>query len=71
LSGVLIHGYVLIALPPFVARLAVVLCLAAGAALLPLIFRLAEPGQRPPGRARGRIENEPEWEDDPGLRWDV
>jgi hypothetical protein len=42
LIGVLLHGFVLIALPPFVARTAVAVCLAAGAALLPLILRLAE-----------------------------
>jgi hypothetical protein len=70
LIGVLTHGYVLIALPPFVARLAVITCLAAGAAMLPLIFRLAEPGQRRSGRARERPEPELEFEDDPAWDWD-
>ncbi len=73
LAGVLVHGFVLIALAPFVARLAVVVCLAAGAALLPVIFRLAEPTKRPADRARGRAEgeSEPDWEDDPVLGWDA
>ncbi len=70
LAGVLVHGFVLIALPPFVARFAVVVCLAAGAALLPLIFRLAEPTKRQAGGARERPAAEPEWEDDPVLGWD-
>jgi hypothetical protein len=50
----LLHGYVLVALPAFLARSATVLCLGAGAALLPLVFRLAdhsEAGTRRHGRA--------------------
>jgi hypothetical protein len=42
LVGVLTHGFVLIALPAVGARVAVVVCLAAGGALLPVVFRLAE-----------------------------
>ena len=70
LIGVLTHGFVLIALPALVARLAVVTCLATGAALLPLIFRLAEQGQRRPGQAPRRPAPELEFEDDPALEWD-
>jgi hypothetical protein len=70
LIGVLTHGFVLIALPAVVARLAVVICLATGAALLPLIFRLAEHGQRRPGQDPRRSEPELEFEDDPALEWD-
>ncbi len=70
LIGVLTHGFVLIALPAVVARLAVVTCLATGAALLPLIFRLAEQGQRRPGQAPRRPAPELEFEDDPALEWD-
>ena len=36
-------GFVLIALPPFLARTATMLCLACGAALLLLAFRLVDP----------------------------
>jgi hypothetical protein len=70
LIGVLTHGFVLIALPPVVARLAVITCLAAGAALLPLIFRLAEQGQRGPAAGRRRPEPELEMEGDPVWEWD-
>jgi hypothetical protein len=42
LVGVLVHGFVLVALPAFVARAAVAVGLAAGLALLPVIFRIAE-----------------------------
>ena len=38
----LLHGYVLVALPAFLARSATVLCLGAGAGLLLLVFRLAD-----------------------------
>ena len=68
--GVLTHGFVLIALPPLVARLAVITCLAAGAALLPLIFRLAEQGQRRPASGRRPPQPELEMEDDPIWEWD-
>jgi hypothetical protein len=50
LSGVLVDGFVLLALPAFLARAAVVTCLACGVGLLPLVFAMAER----PGRARGR-----------------
>lgn len=42
LLGVLLHGFVLMALPAFVARAAVVTLLATGIGLLPLVFRMAE-----------------------------
>jgi hypothetical protein len=55
LIGVLLDGYVLLALPAFVARVAVVACLSAGIALLPVVFAMAErPGRsRPARRASG------------------
>jgi hypothetical protein len=65
LVGVLTQGFVLIALPVAVARIAVVACLAAGAGLLPVIFRLAELPERgrvaPPEGATGWDEEE--WDD--------
>jgi hypothetical protein len=70
LIGVLTHGFVLIALPPLVARLAVITCLAAGAALLPLIFRLAEQVQRGPASGRRPPEPQLQMEDDPVWEWD-
>jgi hypothetical protein len=39
---VLLDWFVLLALPPLVARVAVVACLAAGVGLVPLVFRMAE-----------------------------
>jgi len=52
LTAVLVDGYVLLALPPLVARIAVVTCQACGAAMLPVVFALAE---RPAaGRAKRR-----------------
>lgn len=52
--AVLLDGFVLIALPAFVARVAVVACLAAGIGLLPLIFAMAErPERRRSGARRG------------------
>lgn len=42
LAPTLVYGFVLIALPAFVARAATVLCLASAAALLPLALRLAD-----------------------------
>ncbi len=54
--AVLLDGYVLIALPPFVARAAVVLCLSAGLGLLPFVFRIAErPGRARPVRRDGPV----------------
>lgn len=64
LTGVLVDGYVLLALPPFVARLAVVTCLSSGVALLPVIFAMAErpargrAGRRGPG-AKGSAPSAP------------
>ncbi len=46
LIAVLLDGWVLLALPPAVARVAVTACLSAGVALLPLIFALAERPRR-------------------------
>lgn len=68
LIGVLVHGFVLIALPAFVARTAVVICLAAGVALVPVIFRLAEPGRRTSANGRRRVEPEADWEDETAWR---
>ena len=42
LIAVLLDGHVLMALPPLLARVAVVACLSAGVALLPVVFALAE-----------------------------
>ncbi|MGZ4351831.1 MAG: hypothetical protein ACXVRX_15050, partial [Solirubrobacteraceae bacterium] len=50
LVAVLFDGWVLLALPAVVARLAVVTCLSAGIALLPVVFALAERAGR--GRPR-------------------
>ena len=73
LIGVLLHGFVLIALPPLVARTAVVVCLAAGAALLPVVFRLAEVGDRSGASVatRGESESETDWEDEHAWEWDA
>ena len=66
LIDVLLHGFVLIALPPVVARIAVATCLAAGCALLPMIFRLAEQGEHAAATAdaHATIDPEPDWEDE-------
>jgi hypothetical protein len=53
LIAVLLDGYVLMALPPFVARVAVVACLSAGVALLPVVFALAERSGHRRAAARG------------------
>jgi hypothetical protein len=42
LMTVLLDGYVLLALPPFLARVAVVTCLSTGIGLLPIVFAMAE-----------------------------
>lgn len=70
LIGVLLHGFVLIALPPLVARLAVSACLAAGCALLPVIFRLAEqPGsETAPDGAR---PDDIAWDNEASWEWDA
>jgi hypothetical protein len=53
LVPILLHGFVLIDLPAFSARVVTVLCIACGAAILPLVFRLAEgPDRKPDGRGR-------------------
>ena len=46
LIAVLLDGYVLLALPPVLARVAAVACLSAGVALLPVVFALAERPRR-------------------------
>ena len=62
----LLHGFVLIALPAFVARAVTVVCLASGAGLLVLVFRLFDQDDRdaagselsePPDLDRGEIES--------------
>jgi hypothetical protein len=68
LLGVLTHGFVLVALPAFVARAVVVTCLACGVGLLPIVFRMAELPERltassPPA------QEEFDWEDD--RAWDL
>ena len=68
LIGVLLHGFVLIALPPFVARVAVAACLAAGCALLPVIFRLAE--QPDPTARKQEDLPEPDWDQEASWEWD-
>jgi hypothetical protein len=57
LISVLLDGFVLLALPPFLARAAVVTCLSAGLGLLALVFAMAErparerrPRPAPPAR---------------------
>ena len=47
----LLYGFVLIPLPAFLARTVTVVCLGAGAALLLLVFRLAEQSDRRSGRS--------------------
>ncbi len=59
----LLQGFALTAIPGFLARTSAVLCLGAGLALLPLVFRLAEAPERSPAANRWRIE-ESEEEDD-------
>jgi len=48
----LLYGFVLIPLPAFLARTVTVVCLGAGAALLLLVFRLADISDRRAGRAQ-------------------
>ena len=69
LIGVLLHGFVLIALSPVVARIAVATCLAAGCALLPVIFRLAEQPARATRARAGQPQTE--WEEaEASWEWD-
>jgi hypothetical protein len=51
LISVLLDGYVLLALPAFVARAAVVACISCGLGLLPIVFTMAERPTRRPSRA--------------------
>jgi hypothetical protein len=56
LIAVLIDGYVLLALPAWLGRVAVVTSLSAGVALLPVVFALAErPGRRVAAAAVGSV----------------
>jgi len=63
LVGVLLHGFVLVALPAFLARAAVVACLAAGIGLIPLVFRMAEQPEGSPATDPA-LEEELDWEDE-------
>jgi hypothetical protein len=63
LISVLLHGFVLLALPPFVARAAVVTCLSAGLGLLAIVFALAErPVRGRPPRSAGPADRSAEAE---------
>lgn len=65
LVSTLVYGFVLIALPAFLARTATVLCLACGAAILILVYRLAA-APRERDRARETTQTQPdELEPDP------
>lgn len=55
-------GFVLIALPAFVARAATVVCVAAGLALLLLVFRLPERHERAGSEDEREDEHEDAWE---------
>ena len=48
----LLNGFVLIAVPAFVARAAAVLCLGCGVGLLLLVFRIAEQAETAPSGSR-------------------
>ncbi|MGO9956963.1 MAG: hypothetical protein ACLP50_13450 [Solirubrobacteraceae bacterium] len=56
LITVLIDGYVLLAVPPVLARPAVVACLAGGLGLLPFVFSIAERSGRSRSKRAGRTE---------------
>ncbi len=67
--AVLLDGYVLMALPPFVARAAVVACLSGGLGLLPFVFRIAErPGRARPARRDGSVSGSAPQEQDEDLQ---
>jgi hypothetical protein len=73
---VLLDGFVLLALPPLVARAAVVTALAAGLGLVPLVFTMAErpvrarPGGSPAKDAGGDEDDEElDWDDE--HAWDL
>ncbi len=56
----LFDGFVLLALPAFLARMAVVACLAAGVGLLPVVFAMAErPDRLRSGGRRGHGDAHP------------
>jgi hypothetical protein len=58
-------GWVLLALPAFVGRVAVAACLAGGAGLIPLVLTAAERAARARGPAvRQNLADDDEWEDD-------
>ncbi|HEY2259265.1 MAG TPA: hypothetical protein VGH45_06110, partial [Solirubrobacteraceae bacterium] len=57
LVTVLLDGFVLVNLSPFVARAAVAACLAGGIGLLPLVFRMAE-GPVRSARSKPAVEEE-------------
>ena len=62
LVEVLLRGFVLIALPALVARLAVATCLCAGIGLVPMVFRIApQPGSSGSGEA---ADDQLDWEDE-------
>ena len=62
LIEVLLRGFVLIALPALVARLAVATCLATGVGLVPLVFRIAP---QPSGSGSDEAaDDELDWEDE-------
>lgn len=63
LIEVLLRGFVLLALPALVARIAVATCLATGAGLVPLVFRIA-PQPEAGEDDRQADEHELDWEDE-------
>jgi hypothetical protein len=66
--AVLLDGYVLMALPAFLDRAAVVACLSSGLALLPVVFAMAErPGRGRAGRRAGGTPAASEVPADEGL----
>jgi hypothetical protein len=69
LIPILRDGFVLINLPPFLARTATMLCLACGAAILPLVLRLAELPER--NAARTRPTTDELDADDLDEAWDI
>ncbi|MEO6858248.1 MAG: hypothetical protein ABI323_06630 [Solirubrobacteraceae bacterium] len=71
LIGVLTRGFVLIALPSSVARAAVVLCLATGVCLLPVIMRLSDRAESDrPGGSTGEVQAEEEEDEEEAWEFD-
>jgi hypothetical protein len=70
LIAVLRDGFVLINLPAFLARTATMLCLACGAAIIVLAFRLAELPERATARTRETATTDPD-ADDLDETWDI